>query len=177
MIALESNVQQNLIHFIMKEIPDPMIGGLLIGKFNQASEWKVELDIDRESSFRDVPASIDRSLLVTIIGNLLDNAMEAVLDPSATDKKVKIFFTDLGEDLIIEVEDTGTGIAEEERERIFRIGYSTKASQHRGYGLGLVQQAVQQLHGHITFSSHEGGGTVFTVDIPKKIGEKVGKAL
>lgn len=167
MITQESNVHQNLLYFIMKEIPDPMVGGLLIGKFNRAKELKVELEIDQQSSFRDLPASMDRNELVTILGNLIENAMEAVLAPGARARRVSVFLTDLGEDLIVEVDDEGVGISEMDSHRIFEIGYSSKDGQNRGFGLALVKRAVEQLHGTITFSANSSGGTVFTVAIPK----------
>ncbi|MGC5326753.1 ATP-binding protein [Brevibacillus sp. SYSU BS000544] len=172
-ITQESNVQQNLIQFIMKEIPDPMIGGLLIGKFNRAQELKVNLIIDRESSLRDVPKGLDRNAMVTIIGNLLDNAMDAVLETDHLEKVVTIFFTDLGDDLIIEVGDNGKGIREEAADKIFELGYSTKNGLDRGFGLALLKKAVSQLQGYVTFSRNTlGTGTLFTVVIPKHAGKE-----
>ncbi|HWO97654.1 MAG TPA: sensor histidine kinase [Bacillus sp. (in: firmicutes)] len=168
LITRESDIHQNLFQFIMKEIPDPMIGGLLIGKFNRASELKVQLEIDRESSFKDVPHSMDRGSLVTIIGNLIDNAMEATFENGFPAKCVKVFFTDLGEDLIIEVEDNGSGISEEQAARIFDLGFSTKSKENRGFGLALVKQAIERLGGYITFDRGDTAGTVFTVAIPKQ---------
>ncbi|UHA72398.1 ATP-binding protein [Paenibacillus sp. 481] len=166
-ITSESNLHHNLLQFIMHEIPDPVIGGLLIGKFNRANELNVSLHIHPDSSFRDVPVTLERNQMVTIVGNLIDNAMEAVQAAGDT-KDVQIFLTDLGTDLIIEIEDTGTGIAEQYSNDIFSIGFSTKAGQHRGFGLALVKQAVNDLHGMITYQPREGGqGTVFTVIIPK----------
>ncbi len=168
LISREVDVHQSLIQFIMKEIPDPMIGGLLIGKFNRANELKVELEIDRESSFRDVPEHIDREHLVTILGNLIDNAMEAVLPTEVEDKRVTVFLTDLGEELIIEVEDTGIGIPSTLTDKIFELGFSTKATCNRGIGLDLLKRAVKQLNGHIAYSSEIDKGTVFTIAVPKK---------
>ncbi|MFC0215301.1 ATP-binding protein [Paenibacillus chartarius] len=167
LISKESDVHQNRVQFLMREIPDPVIGGLLIGKFNHAQELKLTFEIDPESSFADIPEHIDRSLLVTIIGNLIDNAMEAVLAGGEnTELYVKLFLTDLGEDLIIECEDRGIGIPEEIGGSIFTKGYSTKGEQ-RGIGLALVQHAVDRLSGYITFHRNPSGGTVFTVAIPK----------
>ncbi len=166
-ITHESGVHQNLIQFVMKEIPDPLIGGLLIGKFNRANELKVELEIHRESSFCDVPETIDRDHLITIMGNLIDNAIEAVLPSGVRNKKVIVFLTDLGPDLIIEVEDTGIGIPDDYASRIFQTGFSTKCEKNHGFGLALVKHAVDQLHGYVTFHSNPQGGTTFTVVIPK----------
>lgn len=168
LISKESDVHQNWVQFIMTEIPDPMIGGLLIGKFNHAQELKLIFEIDRESSFGDIPAGMDRNLLVTIIGNLIDNAMEAVLAVEVQQTPyVKLFLTDLGEDLIIECEDNGVGIPNELGNAVFEKGFSTKAGQHRGIGLALVQHAVHKLNGYITFHKNSECGTLFTVAIPK----------
>jgi two-component system CitB family sensor kinase len=167
-ITHETDIHQSLIHFLLKEIPDPIIGGILIGKFNRANELKVELDIDKESTFQDVPASVSRNHLVTIIGNLIDNSFDAVLAADSDTKKVHIFLTDIGDDLIIEVEDNGSGIHEEAAKHVFEIGYSTKQEGNRGFGLPLVEQAVQQLGGSLTFQTQPQQGTIFTVAIPKE---------
>jgi two-component system CitB family sensor kinase len=81
---------------------------------------------------------------------------------------VKVFLTDIGDDIILEVEDHGTGIAEEIGNHIFEVGYSTKGTSNRGYGLHLVKKAVNKLYGFISFTSELNKGTVFTVVIPKR---------
>ncbi|WP_068776233.1 sensor histidine kinase [Paenibacillus sp. FJAT-26967] len=168
MISRESNVHQSLIQFIMREVPDPIIGGLLIGKFNRAHELKVDLQIDEESSLKDIPKQMDRNHLITILGNLLDNAMEATLTAKGDRaRSVGLFMTDLGEDLIIECEDNGPGIMKDQGHRIFENGFTTKEGQSRGIGLALVRHAVNQLGGFITYRSEAGEGTLFTVILPK----------
>jgi two-component system CitB family sensor kinase len=171
-IAQEFDIHHNLLNFIKQEIPDVMIGGLLIGKFNQASELKIHFDIDRESSFKEIPLSIKRDSLTTIIGNLIDNAMEAVMKPGAKEKSVKIFFSDLGKDLLIEVEDLGIGILPEQQEHIFEKGFSTKKEEDHGIGLFLVQKIIQKLNGYISYSPNPEGGSIFTVIIPKSEEDK-----
>ncbi|MDQ0199284.1 ATP-binding protein [Neobacillus ginsengisoli] len=166
-IASEFDIHQNLLNFIKQEIPDIMIGGLLIGKFNQASELKIHFEIDRESSFKDIPVTIERDSLTTIIGNLIDNAMEAVMKPTAKAKNIKIFFSDYEKDLIIEVEDLGIGILPEHQDRIFERGFSTKTMESHGIGLFLVQKIIKKLNGYISYSPNPEGGSIFTVIIPK----------
>jgi len=166
-IAREFDIHHNLMNFIKQEIPDAMIGGLLIGKFNQASELKIDFDIDRESSFKEIPETIKRDSLTTIIGNLIDNAMEAVMKPGAKGKHVKIFFSDYGKDLLIEVEDSGVGILPEHQDRIFEMGFSTKKEEHHGVGLYLVQKIIKNLNGYISYSPNPEGGSIFIVIIPK----------
>lgn len=167
-ITRETDVHVNHTRFIMREIPDPIIGGLLLGKLNRASELKVKLEIDRESSFRDIPAWIDRHHLITIMGNLVDNALEAVLAPGAFAREVNVFLTDIGEVLLFEVEDRGPGIPDEHAARLFELGFSTKAQKNHGFGLALVKQAVEQLNGHVSHTPNPDGGTIFTVVIPKE---------
>jgi two-component system CitB family sensor kinase len=166
-IACEFDIHHHLMNFIKQEIPDVMIGGLLIGKFNQASELKIDFDIDRESSFKDIPEMIKRDSLTTIIGNLIDNAMEAVLKPGAKERQVKIFFSDYGKDFMIEVEDLGIGILPELQDRIFEMGFSTKKEENHGVGLYLVQRIIKDLNGYISYSPNPEGGSIFTVIIPK----------
>ncbi|KIL35948.1 histidine kinase [Cohnella kolymensis] len=165
-ITRESDTQSDLLKLITKEIPDPIIGGLLIGKINRARELKIRLNIDEGSTFKDVPPSIDRNQLVTILGNLLDNAMEAVL-ANDKDKHVNILLTDLGQDLIVEIEDNGPGIPAEWWDRIFEVGFSTKNGEKRGLGLALVSRAVEQLGGLIEHHPGQTAGTRFFVAIPK----------
>ncbi|MDQ6418869.1 sensor histidine kinase [Paenibacillus sp. LHD-117] len=170
LITHETDVHQNLIQFLLQEIPDPMIAGILIGKFNRANELKVSLDIDRSSSFKDIPETLDRNLLVTIIGNLIDNALDAVLESRAEGRKVMALFVDTGDVLTIQISDNGEGIPELAADRIFELGYSTKKEHNRGFGLPIVNQAVQQLRGTISFRNHPDGGAIFTVMVPKTRG-------
>ncbi|MBH0160727.1 ATP-binding protein [Fictibacillus sp. 26RED30] len=166
-ITKESNVHHHFTQFIMKHISDPYIGGLLIGKFNSSNELRVEFSIDPSSHLKDIPDSIDRQLLVTIIGNLIDNSMEAVIESGTYDPIVTINLSDFGEQLIIEIEDNGEGIPEDIANMLYKKGFSTKG-QDRGYGLYLINQAVEVLDGHIFFERTKAGTTLFTVIIPKE---------
>ncbi|PGM57602.1 sensor histidine kinase [Bacillus sp. AFS053548] len=169
LISKESNITQNIIHFIMEEISDPVVAGLLLGKISLANELKVDFNIDYNSSFADVPKEINREDLITIIGNLLNNAFDAVLETNKSEKLVSLFLTDLGEDLLIEIEDNANGIPEELIDEIFEYGISTKEqSKNSGIGLHLVQRLLHKLNGQITFHSNEHGGTTFIVAIPKR---------
>lgn len=166
LILTESSGYQDLVKTLAEAVPDPVIAGLILGKFNRARELKVELKLEPDSSFSDLPAEIERGSLVTIIGNLLDNAFEAVRS-YGQDCEVRLFFTDLGLDLIIEVEDSGPGVPPEIADRLFEKGVTTSIGQGRGMGLYLVQKAVAALGGSVTFSTGELGGALFTVTIPK----------
>lgn len=167
-ISKEVDVAQGFIQFLMKEIPDPIIAGFVLGKVSLASELKIDLSIDRGSSFKDVPVEISRDRLVTIIGNLINNAFEAVRESQNDEKRVSLFLTDLGKELIIEVEDNGVGIDTKVQDYIFQPGFSTKkTNSNSGIGLSLAQRAIDDLGGYLTFSSTKGEGTIFTAAIPK----------
>jgi two-component system, CitB family, sensor kinase len=171
-ISKEVDVAQGFIQFLMKEIPDPMIAGFILGKVSLASELKIEFKVDRESSFKDVPSDINRDQLITIIGNLINNAFEAVKDNKKDEKRVTLFLTDLGKELIVEVEDNGKGIASTDYEHIFKRGFTTKSSRNNsGIGLSLVEELIRGFGGSITFSSTEGVETIFTVAMPKSRGK------
>ncbi|WP_082687094.1 sensor histidine kinase [Bacillus sp. FJAT-27445] len=168
-ISKEVDHAQGFIQFLMREIPDSVIAGFILGKTSLASELKINFNVDQSSSFKDVPAEISRDKLITIIGNLINNAFEAVKENHEKERDVTLFLTDLGKDLIIEVEDTGKGIRNEDCCKIFEEGFSTKpSSNNQGIGLSLVKNAVESLGGTITFSSVEGEGTLFTVALPKR---------
>ncbi|MTH55690.1 GHKL domain-containing protein [Bacillus mangrovi] len=153
------NESQNAILF--QQIKDENLQAILLGKIGRASEKKIQFTIDLESSAGKLPEHLKMSALITIAGNLIDNAFEAVSDQ--LNKEVSFFITDLGEDVIIEVEDNGPGIPQDQE--IFKKGASTKGDD-RGYGLYNVRAAVEELGGLI----EAGGlnGAVFTVSIPKK---------
>ncbi|MCM3719367.1 ATP-binding protein [Fictibacillus phosphorivorans] len=166
-ISKESDNHQSFGKFIMSRISDPYIGGLLIGKFNRSIERKVPFLMDRSSQFKDIPEAIDRQLLVTIIGNLVDNAMDAAVKNSESENGVQIYLSDMGNQLLIEVEDYGEGISSSIANKLYQKGFSTKGSD-RGYGLYLVYQSVKQLNGEIFYERTKVGSTLFTVMIPKE---------
>ena len=167
LIGSETSGYQALINSLMDIVPDPILAGTLLGKYNKAKELKVDLRIDPDSSMIDVPDGIKRERLVTIISNILDNGFDAVLNNGRAKREVKLAMTDLGNDLIFEFDDSGNGVPEEDWEKIFTKGFTTKNRPGHGMGLFLVEKALSALHGSISVGSSELGGAAFTVIIPK----------
>jgi two-component system CitB family sensor kinase/two-component system sensor histidine kinase DcuS len=167
LVMTEVSGYQELIRTLAESVPDPVVSGLILGKFNRARELKIHFLFDPESSLHDLPERVEREHLVTILGNLLDNAFEAVRDTSG-EREVRLFLTDLGADLIVEVEDSGPGIAPEVMERLFDKGVSTRNGFGRGMGLHLVDHALGSLGGQISFGRGDLGGALFVVSIPKE---------
>lgn len=168
LIGSEASGYQKLINALMAIVSDPVIAGTILGKYNKGRELKIELSIDPDSSMRDIPESIKRVNLVTIIGNILDNGFEAVLNKPAGQREVKLSMTDLGNDLIFDFDDSGPGLPEELWDTIFIKGYTTKDEEGHGMGLYLVEKAIARMGGTISVNSSELGGLAFTVIIPKQ---------
>ncbi|MBW2690734.1 MAG: sensor histidine kinase [Deltaproteobacteria bacterium] len=165
LIGRETAGYQGLIAFLAKAVPFPVLAAFILGKYNHAQELRIEFEIDPDSRLTDVPPELSREKLVTILGNLIDNAFDAALQGERK-AKVKLSMTDVGNDLVFEFEDSGIGIPAERSEQIFEKDFTTK--QHdRGQGLYLVKKALNDLGGQITVGDSELGGALFSVFIPK----------
>ncbi len=169
LIHHETQRQQAQMNFLMKQVGDPVISGTLLGKLTRASELGVTLEIDEQSSLAAPLTVTGQEVVMTVIGNLLDNACHAALQPGHGQPRVRLFFTDLGEQLLIEVEDNGPGVPPEHVERIFEEGFSTKPGKHRGIGLALVAQLCRDHGGAITLEESELGGACFTVVLDRSL--------
>lgn len=166
LVINEASGYQQLIRSLAEAVPDPVIAGVILGKYNQACELKITLEFDDQNSFSDIPPTLKREPFVTILGNLLDNAFDAVRETSGP-SLVRLYLTDLGPDLIIEVEDSGPGVNPDVANNLFERGATTKPGQGRGTGLALVKIEINSLHGQMTYGEGELGGALFTVIIPK----------
>ena len=167
LVVRESTGYQDMICFVQEAVAQPVIAAIIMGKYARAQELHIVFDVDRHSSFRQVPEWINQEKIVTILGNLLDNAFESVLDRPQEQRRATLSFTDLGNELLFEVEDSGAGVPIARTEAIFERGISGKGSEHRGVGLYLVRQCLLDLGGQVTVSDSELGGALFTVAIPK----------
>ena len=148
---------------VMKRIKSPVFAGFLLGKLSYAREKNIKLIISEDSYMPEIDDESITHELITIVGNLIDNALEAVTNCEKKRVEVKIQHGDI---LTITVQDTGKGIQEKEIEELFTKGYSTKGD-NRGYGLYLVKESIQRINGEIHMHSLVGKGTTITIEIPK----------
>ncbi|MBJ7277108.1 sensor histidine kinase [Marinobacter salarius] len=168
LIGSEVSDHQALIHLLLEAVPDPVIAGCLMGKYNRAREMGLGLQIDAESRMVDIPADMPRDQLVSVLGNLIDNALEATRHQTGEGGRVQLSMTDLGHELIFEVEDQGPGIPEDSQQKIFEKGVTTKqGTEQHGYGLHLVRQFLNRWGGSITVENLPGVGSRFTLYLPK----------
>ena len=160
-------VQRETISKVMNCINEPAVAALLIGKIARASELNVRFILREGCYYSSADISIPSEILVTVIGNLIDNAFEAMNDMNYNGQKELLFgmYSKPGA-LLITTDDTGSGIEEGNIDRIFENGFSTKGSG-RGTGLYQVKKLVENAGGNINVESQEGIGTSFTVSFKK----------
>lgn len=164
-IQEETNIQQSRLQFFIKNVSDPALAGLLMGKYNQASELKTAMHIDENSSLTCPLSEKQRKTLLTVMGNLIENAFDALT--GNPDPQVWIHFHDAGDNIMIEVEDNGPGVSEDAAASIFQKGVTTKEGKSRGIGLHLCHVQVQEAGGTIYVEEGEYGGACFIAVIPK----------
>ena len=160
-----SIIQRETISKVMNSIENPSFAALIVGKIARSSECNVKFILNEGSCLKNEDISIPSEALVTITGNLIDNALDSMNKAtSKNEKELSLgIYTRPGELLII-VKDTGTGIPEEIKEKIFENGFSTKG-EGRGIGLYHTKQLVSSLGGTITVESQVGTGTCFMVNL------------
>lgn len=167
LVGRESRDHQALIHLLAESIREPTLSGCLIGKFNRAHELGIELVIDPESRMEALPEHISADQLVTVVGNLLDNAFDATV--AGNGHSVTLSISDYGTDLIFEVEDEGEGVDAAHETSIFEKGFSTKQDEGRGWGLYLASQIAHQLQGDILLEHPKSGGARLIAYLPKEV--------
>jgi two-component system, CitB family, sensor kinase len=147
------------------QVRAPQLVGLMLGKAAEANELGIDLIVSPDTDLGEAPDRIQA--LTTILGNLIDNAFDAVTG-APVPRRVTISVTESAQGVTVTVGDNGPGIAPDALAEIFRNGYTTKRgplSRHSGLGLSLVQSTVVKLGGSITVS--DGPGATFTVVLPR----------
>lgn len=171
----ELELAQALTDQVVAAVSEPVLAALLLGKAAQANERGVELVVSEDSRIDDglLPESLPARDLVTVLGNLIDNAVDAaqgsvgarVTVTAYTDERAG---TADGSVLVLRVSDTGSGVDPAHAEAVFERGFSTKPSGPggRGLGLALVRQTARRHGGTLTVSEAAGGGAEFEVRLP-----------
>jgi two-component system CitB family sensor kinase len=153
---------------VTEKVHDPLLAALLVGKATVAAERGVALWISDRTLLPD--RLIDPRGLVTVVGNLVDNALDAVAGtPHA---RVEVELRREGRTAVLRVRDTGPGIPQDRRELIFTDGWSTKkppAHGKRGIGLSLVRRLAERQGGSAEVTDADGGGAEFTVVLPEAL--------
>jgi sensor histidine kinase regulating citrate/malate metabolism len=117
-------------------------------------------------------SSLDSEDLITLLGNLIDNALDAAA-ASNGERWVSVSVTEQDDELVVSVHDSGPGIPEGIDGQIFQEGFSTKSGpqrKRRGFGLALVRQVARRNAGEVDVVNR--GGALFTVRVPLKLTAK-----
>ena len=162
----ELELSQRLVDRLSYAVGEPALVALLLGKAAQAGERGIELTVTEETR---LPADTAELLLtgqemVTVLGNLIDNAMEAC---DRTDPWVEVTVNQDEQRLLIRVADSGAGMDARTFDQAMARGYSTKAAEdadQHGLGLALVAQVVNRHDG--TLTADVTYGSVVTVTVP-----------
>lgn len=148
---LKTSKKRNEVMLVLDNIKDKSISALLLAKYNRAAEAKVDMVIDKESNFENIDNPIGQDKIGCIIGNLLENSIEALKGI----KNGKIHFSIIQKDkLKITVKNNGPKIEDEDFEKIFKAGFSTKG-ENRGLGLFNVINIIENANGKIYVESDE----------------------
>src|SRR3989440_126369 len=176
LIAQTSGLHQELTESLLERVGDPVLGALLLAKAAIASERGIELRVSddtvmtRSSAGRAQGApSIGSEDLITLLGNLIDNALDAAA--ASSERWVSVSVNEQDRELVINVHDSGAGIPAGVDGQIFQEGFSTKAGpnrKRRGFGLALVRQVARRNGGDVSVTND--GGAHFTVRVPLQVG-------
>ena len=144
---------------IARLIKDQVLAAFLQSKVARAAELGIELDVEPDSHADEIPDAPFRQALLSVVGNLLDNAMDAVSE--SEERCVRIRITSGQPIWSVEVSDSGCGFKGDPMQ-YFRKGVTTKGEGH-GYGLYLVARAVHAYNGSIEIESNYPAGTVLKI--------------
>jgi len=155
---------QRAVEFYLARIRDSAIVGILVGKTHRAGELGIHLTVDPESLVSE--RCPHREVVVTILGNTMENAFEAFQASAAGGEQpaVGVFIREAGNRLLIRVRDNGPGVDPGVREHLLEDGITTKG-QGRGLGLALLSRLIANAGGSITFDS-SASGTMVSIDLP-----------
>lgn len=159
----ETSHEEIIVQFLRDNITHYAISGLLLGKRSRGKELGVHVVINKKSMLMEVVEGFMPGDVVSILGNLIDNAIEACVGED--ERQVSCLVQGSEESLYIRVEDSGNGMSEEEISNVFTEGYSSKSDYGRGLGLYLVKELVEANDGRIHIVSEPGVGTTIEVRI------------
>ncbi|WHT23766.1 ATP-binding protein [Crossiella sp. CA-258035] len=158
---------------VTARIADPALAALLIAKASLAAERAVGIRLSEESTVVRVDDALSQDL-VTVVGNLVDNALDAL--PAGAGQWIEVHIVGSTEEVLVRVRDSGPGIAPELAEEVFEHGFTTKVATQggqRGIGLALTRQVCVRRGGSVSVRNE--GGAVFTARlgrVPAAVGAR-----
>ena len=156
---------------VLKLIRNTNVAALILGKSSRMRELDIDLVMVSESDLPERSRFLSTTELLTVLGNLLENAIEATnASPAEELRASSLQIKEDEKGLLIIVSDTGEGIEPENLPRIYEKGFSTKANAGRGLGMGRIRDIVESHEGTIEVDTEPGSGTTFTIIISRERG-------
>ena len=164
-----SREHSEVIGPVLQKIQNKTLGALILGKMSHCRELDINFNLVSSSS---VPANsrfLSGNAFETLVGNLVENAIEAVNAKAKGDgeREVSLLVHEDEQALMITVDDTGEGMTEEEMERLKKGGYSSKG-RYRGTGMRLIHSVLASSGGEMQIDSEKGVGTSISVCFTKE---------
>jgi sensor histidine kinase regulating citrate/malate metabolism len=156
----ELQIAQQLTDQVVGAVDEPVLAALLLGKTAQAAERGIELMV--RGALRAGGGPVEPRDLVTVVGNLVDNAMDAVA--GRDERQVEVRLSGDERVVTVVVGDSGPGVPADDVERVLERGWSTKASGS-GIGLALVGQVARRSGGAVAVGTSPLGGAEFSVTL------------
>lgn len=167
-ISSETDSNLSAQAFLAERIKNAAICGILMGKAGRCRELGIRFVLDPESFCRDHGQKINDRSLVIIVGNLLQNAIEAICEQGVTESsRIDFSIFDESGKILINVCDNAGTLTEETASNLFRKGFTTKKkAELSGFGLYNIKTIVDALEGTIWADFETGSFTEFTVSLP-----------
>jgi signal transduction histidine kinase len=147
-------------------IGNPTIAGFLVAECAVAGQSGIDVRIDRRSRLDELPATLGELEAITLLGNLIQNAVDAVSEMPQPRRRVIVRVQTRSGELVFTVRDWGRGIEPENVARMFDRDFTTKRD-HAGIGLALVRSVVTRAGGRLEVEHPRGGGLSVTAAIPE----------
>lgn len=149
---------------VIQRIRNTSVAALVLGKASHMRELNIDLILMNNSSLPERSRYLSTVELAKVVGNLMENAIEAANNtPAEHTRAVALQITEDEKGLLIMVSDSGPGIADRDLPHIYEQGFSTKASKGRGMGMALIKRIVDGHAGTIEVETEPGFGTTFTI--------------
>lgn len=166
---------QDEVGYVMSRIKDPVLAGFVMAKLSSAREKGIVFVLSEDTYVPEIGNVVSESDISTILGNLIENAMDAVGATGSagtvsavaqiSEKKITVHMAVEADVLSMVICDSGEGIDDALRELILEKGYSTRGEQ-RGLGMHLIARILEKYGGTLDIGRADIGGAKITVKIP-----------
>ncbi len=156
--------KQAMADFLRQRVRTPAVSGLILSELEQAQKAGIAMVVTPDSALPELGPNAEEAI-ITILGNLVENAVESLAAATTPDGRIEVSLHEAGGCVELRVRDNGRGFPADLRERVFEKGFTTKTtSKNMGMGLYLVRSTVERFSGSCEVALE--GGVEFRVTLP-----------